>query len=404
MLKGKKILIGVTGSIAAYKIPLLIRLLVKEGAEVKIISTEAAKDFVTPLVMATLAGNPVYSDFFNDKDGTWNSHIEFGQWADAYLIAPVSANTMGKMANGIADNLLVATYLAAKCPVIFAPAMDVDMYNHPSTAKNIKQLQSFGNILLEPDTGELASGLCGAGRMQEPENILSFLKDFFKKKKALTNKRVLISAGPTYEPIEPVRFIGNYSSGKMGYAIAEVFANNGAIVDLVSGPVDLELQNKNIKVHKVHSANEMYKTCTGLFADADITIMAAAVADYTPEHPEKFKMKKKKSDLALHLKPTKDILKELGSRKKVTQLLIGFALETNNEVDNAISKIENKNLDLIVLNSLQDKGAGFGHTTNKVSFIDKDSIIQNFELKSKKEVANDLLQKILSLIKNSITN
>lgn len=404
MLKGKKILIGVTGSIAAYKIPLLIRLLVKEGAEVKIISTEAAKDFVTPLVMATLSGNPVYSDFFNDKDGTWNSHIEFGHWADVFVIAPVSANTMGKMANGIADNLLVATYLATKCSVVFAPAMDVDMYMHPSTAKNIKQLQSFGNILLEPETGELASGLCGAGRMQEPESISAFLKDFFQKKKALTNKRVLISAGPTYEPIDPVRFIGNYSSGKMGYAIAEVFAENGAMVDLVSGPVDIELWNKNIEIHKVRSASEMYKACTGLFDNADITIMASAVADYTPEHPEKFKMKKKKSDLALHLKPTKDILKELGARKTDGQLLIGFALETNNEVNNAISKIENKNLDLIVLNSLQDKGAGFGHATNKVSFIDKEGKIEGFDLKSKKEVANDLLQKILSLVENSITH
>ncbi len=399
MLKGKNILIGVTGSIAAYKIPLLIRLLVKEGAEVKIISTEAAKDFVTPLVMSTLSGNPVNSDFFNDKDGTWNSHIEYGQWADAYLIAPVSANTMGKMANGIADNLLVATYLAAKCPVIFAPAMDVDMYNHPSTAKNIKQLESFGNILLEPDTGELASGLCGAGRMQEPESILSFLESFFQKKKALSNKRVLISAGPTYEPIDPVRFIGNYSSGKMGYAIAEVFADNGAHVDLVSGPVELDVHNENITLHKVHSASQMYDACSGLFDKADITIMAAAVADYTPEHPEEFKMKKKLNELSLQLKPTKDILKELGTRKQTKQLLIGFALETNNEVENAISKIENKNLDLIVLNSLQDEGAGFGYSTNKVSFIDKTGNIQHFKLKSKNEVAEDLLQKTLLLIK-----
>ena len=399
MLKGKNILIGVTGSIAAYKIPLLIRLLVKEGAEVKIISTEAAKDFVTPLVMSTLSGNPVNSDFFNDKDGTWNSHIEYGQWADAYLIAPVSANTMGKMANGIADNLLVATYLAAKCPVIFAPAMDVDMYNHPSTSKNIKQLESFGNILLEPDTGELASGLCGAGRMQEPESILSFLESFFSKKKALSNKRVLISAGPTYEPIDPVRFIGNYSSGKMGYAIAEAFAENGAHVDLVSGPVELDVHNKNITLHKVHSASQMYDACSGLFDTSDITIMAAAVADYTPEHPEEFKMKKKLNELSLQLKPTKDILKELGTRKQTKQLLIGFALETNNEVENAISKIENKNLDLIVLNSLQDEGAGFGFSTNKVSFIDKAGNIQHFKLKSKNEVAEDLLQKTLLLIK-----
>jgi len=399
MLKGKKILIGVTGSIAAYKIPLLIRLLVKEGAEVKIISTEAAKDFVTPLVMSTLSGNPVNSDFFNEKDGTWNSHIEYGQWADTYLIAPVSANTMGKMANGIADNLLVATYLAAKCPVIFAPAMDVDMYNHPSTAKNIKQLESFGNILLEPDTGELASGLCGAGRMQEPESILSFLEGFFEKKKALSNKRVLISAGPTYEPIDPVRFIGNYSSGKMGYAIAEVFAENGAHVDLVSGPVELDVQHKNITLHKVHSASQMYDACSELFNKVDITIMAAAVADYTPEHPEEFKMKKKLNELNLQLKPTKDILKELGTRKHTNQLLIGFALETNDEVENAISKIENKNLDLIVLNSLQDEGAGFGYSTNKVSFIDKAGNIQHFKLKSKNEVAEDLLQKTLLLIK-----
>jgi len=403
MLKGKKILIGVTGSIAAYKIPLLIRLLVKEGAEVKVISTETAKDFVTPLTMATLSGNPVFSDFFDNKDGTWYSHIELGRWADAFVIAPVSAKTMGKMANGIADNLLLATYLAAKCPVIFAPAMDVDMYNHPSTAKNITHLQSFGNILLEPETGELASGLCGAGRMQEPENIFSFLKDFFQKKKALTNKRVLISAGPTYEPIDPVRFIGNYSSGKMGYAIAEEFADSGAIVDLVSGSVDIELNHRNITIHKVHSASEMFNSCSGLYDNADITIMAAAVADYTPVRAERTKMKKKSAVLSLELKPTTDILKELGIRKRDSQLLIGFALETNDEINNALSKIKNKNLDLIVLNSLQDEGAGFGYATNKVSFIDKTGDIQHFDLKSKKEVANDLLQKTLLLIKNPNT-
>lgn len=401
MLKGKKILIGVSGSIAAYKIPLLIRLLIKEGAEVNVISTEAAKDFVTPLTMSTLSGNPVYSDFFNKEDGTWNSHIEFGHWADVYVIAPVSANTMGKMANGIADNLLVATYLAAKCPVVFAPAMDVDMYNHASTSKNIKQLQSYGNILLEPESGELASGLCGAGRMQEPENILSFLQDFFKKKKALSGKRVLISAGPTYEPIDPVRFIGNYSSGKMGYAIAKVFADNGAIVELVSGPVDIELNETSINLHKVHTANEMFEVCSSLFRKANITIMAAAVADYTPAHAAKTKIKKKVNELNLELKPTKDILKHLGTLKQDSQILIGFALETNNEIENAILKIENKNLDLIVLNSLQDKGAGFGHTTNKVSFIDKENKIEEFDLKSKNEVAQDLLNKTIFLIKNT---
>jgi len=397
MLKGKKILIGVSGSIAAYKIPLLIRLLMKEGAEVQVICTDAARDFVTPLTMSTLSGKPVYSDFFSKDDGTWNSHVDFGRWADIMLLAPVSANSLGKMANGLADNLLLATYLAAKCPVAFAPAMDVDMFNHPSTAKNIKQLQAFGNILLEPETGELASGLCGAGRMQEPEAIFTFLKEYFQKKKALTGKKVLVSAGPTYEAIDAVRFIGNYSSGKMGYAIASALADEGAEVSLVSGPVEIEIDHPNIEIHKVQSAAEMYEFCAFFHKDSDITIMAAAVADYTPAFPVGKKIKKKDAGFSVELKATKDILKDLGANKKKSQLLVGFALETDNEINNAISKIKNKNLDLIVLNSLKDEGAGFGHATNKVTFIDKAENIQHFDLKSKADVAVDLVQKIVSL-------
>jgi len=394
VLKNKKIIIGITGSIAAYKAPFLVRLLKKEGAYVKIIMTEAAKDFVTPLTLSTLSENPVLSEFFDRKDGTWQSHIELGTWADVYLIAPITATTLGKMANGIADNLLVATYLAAKCPVFFAPAMDIDMLAHPTTKINIQKLQSFGNTIIEPAEGELASGLCGAGRMQEPENIVNILKLYFQKKKDFSGERVLISAGPTYEAIDPVRFIGNNSSGYMGYALANEFANRGAKVELISGPVSIEINHININLTKVTSANEMYNACISVFPKTDIAIMAAAVADYTPVMPEKKKIKKKMSELSIKLKRTQDILAELGKQKKQGQILVGFALETDNELDNAQKKLKNKNLDIIVLNSLKDKGAGFGYTTNKVTISDKQGNINRYGLKSKPEVAKDIADKI----------
>lgn len=401
MLKGKKILIGVTGSIAAYKVPLLVRLLVKEGAEVKLILTEAAKDFVTPLTLSTLSGNPVLSDFFDRNDGSWNSHVDLGYWADVFVIAPVSANTMGKMVNGIADNLLLATYLAAKCPVFFAPAMDVDMFNHPSTQQNIKALQSFGNVLLEPETGELASGLTGAGRLQEPDKIFERLQQFFQKKKDFNGINVVVTAGPTYEPIDPVRFIGNFSSGRMGFAIAEAFADEGANVWLVTGPVAGMEVRKQVNVIPVQTAQQMYDAVMKHATGADIIVMAAAVADYRPSSPAKQKIKKEKqkgSPLSIELQPTKDILKKLGEVKSTKQFLVGFALETNNELENARAKLENKNLDLIVLNSLKDEGAGFGHETNKVKMLDRKGGILEFELKDKKAVANDLLNRIKALV------
>ena len=398
MLKGAKIIIGISGGIAAYKMPLLIRLLIKAGAQVKIIQTEASKDFVTPLTLATLSGNPVHSEFFNKIDGTWNSHIEYGNWADTMLIAPATANTISKMANGLADNLLIASYLAAKCPVFFAPAMDVDMFLHPSTQENIKKLQEAGNIYIPPDEGELASGLCGAGRLKEPEELFNLLKDFLLKKKDFEGRKVLINAGPTYENIDPVRFIGNYSSGKMGYALAEEFANRGALVTLVSGPVNISTEHPDIKTKNVISAGEMYQECSSVFPDTDIAILAAAVADYTPEIKASEKIKKKSDTLELTLKPTKDILASLGKSKSEKQLLVGFALETQNEIENAKQKLRNKNLDLIVLNSLKDKGAGFGTDTNKISIIDRSGNIIEFDLKSKKEVAGDIADKIHQLL------
>jgi phosphopantothenoylcysteine decarboxylase/phosphopantothenate--cysteine ligase len=397
MLKDKKILIGVTGSIAAYKIPFLVRLLIKEGADVRLILTDAAKDFVTPLTLSTLSGHPVENKFFDATDGSWHSHIELGNWADVFLIAPVTATTLGKLSNGIADNLLVATYLAARCPIYFAPAMDLDMYHHPTTKANIDKLISFGNVLIEPTEGELASGLCGAGRLQEPEVIVKVLQNHFEKKKDFRNKKILISAGPTYEKIDPVRFIGNFSSGKMGYALAEEFAERGAKVQLVSGPVNLKLENPNIEITRVNSAKEMAKECLDRFPGSDITIMAAAVADYTVADPASEKIKKKDGDLSLQLVPTTDILCEMGKQKKKGQFLVGFALESDNEIDHAKKKLENKNLDLIVLNSLKDKGAGFGHDTNKITVFDAAGTKDSFELKSKREVAQDIANKILAL-------
>ncbi|RLD57235.1 MAG: bifunctional phosphopantothenoylcysteine decarboxylase/phosphopantothenate--cysteine ligase CoaBC [Bacteroidetes bacterium] len=400
MLKGKKILIGVTGSIAAYKIPFLVRLLKKEEAEVKVLISDAGKDFVTPLTLSTLSENPVLNSFFDGSSGEWESHVELGNWADVYLVAPVTATTLGKMANGIADNLLIATYLAAKCPVFFAPAMDLDMFLHPSTAENVRRLTSFGNIEIKPKEGELASGLIGPGRMEEPEAIVKRLSAFFEKKKDFNGKKVLITAGPTYEAIDPVRFIGNHSSGKMGYAIAEVLADRGANVVLITGPVNINTSHKNIKRIDVTSANEMYEACVNEFDNTDIGILSAAVADYSPKETAKEKIKKKTGLLSIDLKPTKDILAELGRRKTERQFLVGFALETENEFANAEKKLKNKNLDFIVLNSLKEKGAGFGHDTNKITIIEENLKLSKYELKSKQEVAIDIVDKIFELHPN----
>jgi len=398
MLKGKKIIIGVTASIAAYKIPLLVRMLKKAGAEVQIIITPSAKDFVTPLTLSTLSGKPVLSEMYDKQDGSWNSHVDLGLWADLFLVAPVSANTMGKMVSGIADNLLLTTYLSARSSVFIAPAMDLDMYKHPSTKNNIDRLRSFGHHIIEPTEGELASGLCGAGRMEEPEKIFEAIEEFFKKKTKLTAKRIIVSAGPTYEAIDPVRFIGNHSSGKMGFAIADELASRGANVTLVAGPVSMETKFSHIKRIDVTTAQEMYAACTKAFQKADIGIMAAAIADFTPETVAGQKIKKGDVTPEIHLKPTKDVLKEMGAQKNKNQLLIGFALETNDEVANAIKKLHKKNLDLIVLNSLQDPGAGFKHATNQVSLIDRDEHIQAFELKDKEEVAKDIVNRIEDLL------
>lgn len=394
MLKGKKILIGITGSIAAYKIPLLIRLLKKEGAEVKIVMTPCAKDFVTPLTLSTLSQQPVLIEPYDKTDGSWNSHVDWGRWADVFIMAPVSANTLAKMASGIADNLLTTTYLAAKCTVFFAPAMDLDMFHHPTTQKNIDTLLSYGNHLIAPQEGELASGLCGAGRMEEPEEILRIVTDFFLKRNLLSGKKVLISAGPTYELIDPVRFIGNFSSGKMGYALAEDAAARGAQVVLVSGPVGLKPLHPGINLISVTSAAQMAEACFSEFKSSDITIMAAAVADYTVTDPAPVKIKKSVDKLTIELSKTTDILATLGKQKQAGQFLAGFALETDNEKPNALSKLKNKNLDMIVLNSLNDQGAGFGYDTNQVTIVMADGVETEVPLKSKKDVAAVILDVI----------
>lgn len=394
MLKGKKILIGITGSIAAYKIPLLIRLLKKEGAEVKIVMTPCAKDFVTPLTLSTLSQQPVLIEPYDKTDGSWNSHVDWGRWADVFIMAPVSANTLAKMASGIADNLLTTTYLAAKCTVFFAPAMDLDMFHHPTTQKNIDTLLSYGNHLIAPQEGELASGLCGAGRMEEPEEILRIVTDFFLKRNLLSGKKVLISAGPTYELIDPVRFIGNFSSGKMGYALAEDAAARGAQVALVSGPVGLKPLHPGISLISVTSAEQMAEACFSEFKSSDITIMAAAVADYTVTDPAPVKIKKSGDKLTIELSKTTDILATLGKQKRAGQFLAGFALETDNEKPNALSKLKNKNLDMIVLNSLNDQGAGFGYDTNQVTIVMADGVETEVPLKSKKDVAAVILDVI----------
>lgn len=397
MLKGKKILLGVTGSIAAYKAATLLRLLVKQGAEVKVVMSDGAQDFITPLTLSTLSKNPVYHQFVLNNQGEWTNHVDLALWADCLLIAPATANTIAKMAHGICDNLLLATYLSAKCITFIAPAMDLDMYAHGSTQNNLNTLKSYGNIVLPVANGELASGLIGAGRMIEPEEICSFLQAHLVTTQSLKNKKVLVTAGPTYESIDPVRFIGNHSSGKMGFAIAEEFARHGADVTLISGPTDLNSINPNIKRIDVTSANEMFEKTVKAFTKSDIAIMSAAVADYTPEKVSITKIKKSGDELHLKLKKTKDILAELGKHKTKKQILVGFALETNNEVANAKQKLQKKNLDFIVLNSLRSKGAGFGFDTNKITIIDKAGVQTDYNLKSKTEVAHDIVQKVIDI-------
>ncbi|MFV8369395.1 bifunctional phosphopantothenoylcysteine decarboxylase/phosphopantothenate--cysteine ligase CoaBC [Flavobacterium sp. LB2R40] len=396
VLNGKKILLGISGGIAAYKTASLVRLFIKAGAHVQVIMTPASKDFITPLTLSTLSKNPVHSSFYNqdDENEKWNNHVDLALWADLMVIAPATANTLSKMTNGSCDNLLIAAYLSAKCPVYFAPAMDLDMYKHSSTVANFSSLMRFGNIIIPAETGELASGLSGEGRMAEPENIVAYIEADLNSKLPLKGKKILITAGPTYEAIDPVRFIGNHSSGKMGFDIASSAANLGAIVILVSGPTNCKVLNPLITVIPVVSAEEMYNACHQFYADVDVAIAAAAVADYKPKHTEAQKIKKAAAEFTIELVKTKDILASLGAQKE-KQFLIGFALETENEIENAKLKIQKKNLDLIVLNSLQDPGAGFGKATNKVTFIDKNFIIEPMELKSKEAVADDILNKVI---------
>jgi phosphopantothenoylcysteine decarboxylase/phosphopantothenate--cysteine ligase len=394
MLKNKKILIGITGSIAAYKSALLVRLLIKEGVDVKVIMTPSATEFISPLTLSTLSKNPVLTSFTNGNQAEWNNHVALGLWADAFIIAPASANTIAKMSCGICDNILLATYLSARCAVYFAPAMDLDMYTHKSTIENICRLNAIGNKIINPGKGELASGLVGEGRMAEPEEIVSFLKNEFSKKLRFEGKQVLITAGPTYEAIDPVRFIGNHSTGKMGFTIAEAFANEGAQVTLICGPNELQTNNKNINRIDIISAEELFEVAIKVFKKNDIAILAAAVADYKPVKVATQKIKKNTATKSIDLIPTKDTLAELGKLKTPKQILVGFALETENELKNAILKIKNKNLDLIVLNSLNDAGAGFKTNTNKITIIDKYNNSSNFELKNKSEVALDVLNAI----------
>jgi phosphopantothenoylcysteine decarboxylase/phosphopantothenate--cysteine ligase len=399
MLQGKKIVIGITGSIAAFKIPALVRLLVKEGAAVRVVMTPAAHDFVTPLTLSTLSGHPVLTASFNTADGTWNSHVEIGQWADAFVLAPVTANTLAKMSAGLADNLLMAVYLAAKCPVFFAPAMDVDMYRHPTTQENIKRLVSRGDTLIEPAFGELASGLVGEGRMEEPDNIIETLREFFAARKGkLTGKTVLVTAGPTFEAIDPVRYIGNHSSGLMGFSIAEEFASRGARVTLITGPTELNVYSPVIHRIDIVSAGEMHEAVAEHAAKAGIVVMSAAVSDFRPAKKSSSKIKKSSDTLTLQLEPTPDILGELGRKKKDGQLLIGFALETSNEMEHAREKLHKKNLDLIVMNSLKDKGAGFRTSTNKVTLIYRNGREEKLPLKHKRELARDLVDRIQQML------
>lgn len=393
----KKIILGVCGSIAAYKSAVLTRLLIKGGAQVKVVMTPAAGDFITPLTLATLSRNPALTEFKKETAGEWNNHVELGLWADAMVIAPASANTLSKMASGQCDNLLLAVYLSARCPVFFAPAMDLDMLRHPSTQGNIETLKSYGNHLIPPEFGDLASGLSGEGRMAEPEEIVGNLKRFFDSHQQLKGKKVLVTAGPTHEAIDPVRFIGNYSSGKMGFALAESLAREGAEVNLVTGPTHQHTQHPNIIVKKVTSTKQMLEACSDLFATADITVLSAAVADYRPAEEAGQKIKKKGEGLTLTLTETEDIAATLGKRKHNGQILVGFALETEDEEANALKKLHAKNFDLIVLNSLNDQGAGFSHDTNKVTILDGKKKT-NVALKSKKEVADDIVREIIERI------
>ena len=401
MLEGKKIILGITGSIAAYKSAYLLRLLVKEKAEVQVLMTKAAKEFITPVTMSALSGKPVLGEFFESSDGTWHSHVDLGLWADMMLIAPATANTMGKMAAGICDNLLLTTYLSAKCPVFVAPAMDLDMFKHPANQRSIEKLKEYGATIIEPGTGELASGLSGKGRMEEPEKIVERITEFFssEEEKPLKGKKILITAGPTYEKLDPVRFIGNYSSGKMGFAIAEEAASRGAEVLLVAGPVKEKVQNSLITRIDVESAAEMKEACEKIFPEVDAAVMSAAVADYTPKSTAENKMKRTGDNLVLELVPTTDIAAMLGKMKKDDQVLAGFALETVDAKKNAVNKLKRKNLDFIVLNSLEDKGAGFMVDTNKITIIDKENKTEEFPLKTKREVAADIVDRLISYMK-----
>ena len=398
MLTNKNILLGVCGSIASYKSAALTRLLVKSGANVRIVMTRDACNFITALTLSTLSKNPVLTEYFDPKTGSWNNHVELGLWADTMIIAPASANTLAKFANGLCDNLLSAVYLSAKCPVYFAPAMDLDMWKHPATQKNINSLLSYGNLMIKPAFGELASGLTGEGRMAEPEEIIGFISDDLKKKLPLRGKKALVTAGPTYEAIDPVRFIGNHSSGKMGYAIAEELSALGANVTLISGPSAIKLSDKSINRIDVTSAEEMLKASLANFHGTDISILCAAVADYRPKEVSALKIKKDSSEFGLELVKTSDILAILGQEKKTGQILVGFALETDNEVANAIKKLERKNLDFIVLNSLNDEGGAFKNDTNKITIIDRNHNKESFELKPKNEVAADICKKVLDLL------
>lgn len=400
MLKGKKIVLGITGSIAAYKACMIIRLLIKQGAEVQVVITPAGKEFITPITLSALTSKPVISDFFSQRDGTWHSHVDLGLWADVMVIAPATASTIGKMAHGIADNMLITTYLSMKAPVFVAPAMDLDMYAHPSTQGNLEILRSYGNHIIEPQSGFLASHLVGKGRMEEPEQIVDCLDRFFSQSESMKGKRVLITAGPTYEKIDPVRFVGNYSSGKMGFALAEECARRGAEVDFICGPVSSDMKTQSPLIHRydVESAMDMYERATSMFPAVDAGILCAAVADFTPETMADEKIKRKGDDMVIRLKPTQDIAASLGQMKTEAQILVGFALETNDEKNNAQLKLKKKNLDFIVLNSLNDEGAGFRCDTNKITIISVDDE-KDFPLKSKAEVAKDIVDELENHIK-----
>ncbi|MDR2138365.1 MAG: bifunctional phosphopantothenoylcysteine decarboxylase/phosphopantothenate--cysteine ligase CoaBC [Tannerella sp.] len=397
MMKNRKIILGITGSIAAYKAAILLRSFIKKGAEVQVVMTPAAKEFITPLTLSTLSGKPVVSEFFSRRDGSWHSHVELGLWADALLIAPATASTIGKMANGIADNMLITTYLSCKAPVFIAPAMDMDMYAHPATQQNLERLRSFGNRIIEPIEGELASHLVGKGRMEEPERIADLLEDFFTSRNDLRKKKILITAGPTCEKIDPVRFIGNYSSGKMGFALAQACACRGAEVELIAGPVSLQVTHPLIRRTDVESANEMHAAATKLFPKMDAAILCAAVADYRPETPRESKIKREKDErLTLSFVRNEDIAATLGQIKRAGQVVVGFALETNNGIVHAKEKLKRKNLDMIVLNSLQDEGAGFRHDTNQVVMIDRKGEMTSVPLKNKRDVATDIITKLIA--------